>query len=265
MRKLLILISVLSALLISCGDPKARQPLVDASLNEMLYVPGGTYSMGSEKVGQWVHPVTLRSFYISKDNVSYQKYDWYTKASGRSKIDSDDISIFRQENYPVDYITWYQANDYCEYLAKISGLPYDLPTQEQWEYVARNNGKPDWDFPTNNGKQELGVNFPSYDQLKNQKKGTATGAGPLPIGSIPCTPQGICGLTGAVNEWTKDAQGSLRVLRGGGANGSPEFANAYGHDAVDPNDTNGGFRCVINSDKPMSELRAIAMQHLNRA
>jgi hypothetical protein len=54
MRKFLI--SVLSTLLTSCGDPKVRQPLVEAGLNDMVYVSGGTYNMGSEKVGQWVHP-----------------------------------------------------------------------------------------------------------------------------------------------------------------------------------------------------------------
>ena len=262
MRKFLILVSVLSTILTSCGDPKTRQPLVDASLNDMLYVSGGTYNMGSDKVGQFVHPVTLKSFYIGKDNVDYRKYDWYTEATGKKYIDpvaKKYHDYTRKPNHPVDYINWYQANDYCQYLAKISGLHYDLPTQEQWEYVARNNGKPNWDFPTNNGKQEIGVNFPSYKQLTEHSDGDAF---PLPVGSIPCTPQGICGLTGAVNEWMKDAKGNLRVLRGGGANGSPEFANAYGHDAVNPNDTNGGFRCVINSEKPMSELRAIAQEHL---
>jgi formylglycine-generating enzyme required for sulfatase activity len=235
---------------------------VAASLADMVHVPGGTYRMGSDKLGGMSAPVTLQSFYISKYNVSYQKYDWYTQAIGKAKIHKDDISIFRAKNYPANYISWYQSNDYCQYLARITGLPYDLPTQKQWEYVARNNGKPNWDFPTNNGKQELGKNFPSFDQLEHQKKDLITGLGPLPTGSIPCTPQGVCGLTGAVNEWTKDSEGDKRYMRGGGANGSPEFANAYNAGAIDPNEKNGGFRCVINSDKPMSELQQIAMQHL---
>ena len=260
--KWIIAITLVSLALTSCGDHKLRKPLVNASLADMVHVPGGTYRMGSDKLGGMGSPVTVASFYISKDNVDYEKYDWYTQASGKAKIDKDDISIFRAKNYPANYISWYQSNDYCQYLGKITGLPYDLPTQEQWEYVARNNGKPNWDFPTNNGKQELGKNFPNVDQLKHQKKNLITGLGPLPVGSIPCTPQGVCGLTGAVNEWTKDSEGDKKIIRGAGANSSPEVANAYNTTLMKPSDAVGGFRCVINSPKPMSELKTLAEKKL---
>jgi formylglycine-generating enzyme required for sulfatase activity len=266
MRKLgIIFLSVGIILLVSCGDSKARKPLAELSLKDMTIVPGGNYRMGSEKLGGTSAPITLPSFYISKYNVSWQKYDLYSKASGHSLLDQDDLKYHdftRAPNHPVNNLTWYQANDYCQYLREITGLPYDLPTQEQWEYVARNNGKPNWDFPTNNGKQELGKNFPDDAQYTNQKGNRSGGDFALPIGSIPCTPQGICGMTGAVAQWTKSKAGNKYIVRGETAGGSPEFNTVYEIHLFSPDSKDPGVRCVINSDKPMSELQKMAAQHL---
>lgn len=274
-------------LLTGCGDKKARAPLIKQSLKDMAFVPGGSYQMGTQDErflvdGDWlVHQVTLSPFYIDKYNTSYKKLDLYTKASGKSKIHKDDIGTFREPNYPANFLTWYQANAYCSYLAKITGLPYALPTEAQWEYVARNNGKPHWDFPTNNGRLELGKNFPNMTQL-TAKVGLSHGlVGPLPVGSIPCTPQGICGLQGAVIQWVKDwyseyyykkspkldpqgpASGTFKITRGQPALSSPQQSFNYGRYNTKPTEHFGGFRCVINSAKPMSELKEIAKKHLS--
>ena len=278
----LAILPLLVITLSACGDSKLNKPLITASLNDMALVPAATYLMGSKnsELMEQAHSVTLSTFYISKYNVSYKKYDLYSEVTGKEKIDKDDISIFRYADHPVDNLTWYQANDYCQHLKQITGLPYDLPTEAQWEYVARNDGKRDWFFPTNNGKQELGKNFPSYEQYKDQQKNMLNGVGPLSVGSLPCTPQGICGLAGEVNEWVKNwygstdphkagetdpqgpATGTLKTIRGGGAEGSPEYNNSFGRAGQPPNKQWAGFRCVINSDKPMSELKSIAMKHL---
>ena len=70
-------ILLMSLLLSSCGDSKARKPLVDASLQDMTFVQGKTYEMGSQQYLGYTKKVTLPSFYISKYNVSWKKYDLY--------------------------------------------------------------------------------------------------------------------------------------------------------------------------------------------
>ena len=264
---------------------QALKSLVQKSLSNMTQVPGGTYLMGASDKrfmtfnNTPAHKVHLTSFYISKYNTDYQLYDLFTIANNFEQLQKDNLgNFFRNFNYPVNFINWHQANNYCEFLAKKTGLPYSLPTEAQWEYVARNNGKLHWHFATNNGKQELGKNFPSFNMLTHQKGNYGGAPMPLRVGSIPCTPQGICGLNGQVNQWVKDwyaphyyshspvnnpegpKTGTQRVIRGGGAGGSPVFNNNLGRVGVLPNKTNGGFRCVINSTLSKKQLMKIAMK-----
>jgi formylglycine-generating enzyme len=259
-------ILLMSLLLSSCGDSKARKPLVDASLQDMTFVQGKTYEMGSQQYLGYTKKVTLPSFYISKYNVSWKKYDLYSTASGKSKLDKLYLQYHdftRSPTHPVNWLTWYQANDYCQYLGKLTGLSYDLPTEAQWEYVARNNGNPNWLFPTHNGQHELGKNFPNSHQYTHQPGADESGdAFALPVGSIPCTPQGVCGMSGAVNQWTKTAVGNKHIVRGQGAGGSPEFANVYDGTPIAPNKKWAGFRCVINTDMPMAQMKAILAKNI---
>jgi len=283
-------IVALSVLLCACGHKtQANAALSPETINllkesraSMIHVPGGTFTMGEIKYeGQtysfYPHPVTLSSFYMSKDNVSYGEYDAYTKETGQPTIDAGLLKYHyfaRGPHYPVG-VTWYQAHDYCAWLAKNTGLPYALPTEAQWEYAARDGGKPNWMFPTNDGKAEPGINFPSDQQVSSQP-GTVPGSEEaLPVGSIPCTPMGICGLTGAVNEWVNDweaanfsdqpvtnpqgpATGTQKLLRGGGPGYNDGYNNNIGRSGEDPNADAAGFHCVINSSEPSNQLGAFA-------
>ena len=285
----LLLVVVISVLLIACHReaPAKIKQLAEQSRANMVYVEGGEYVMGPSNP-DWQsgnttppHKVILSSFYMSKDNVSYGEYDIYTQATGKHYIE-DDIS--RQyhdysENavHPVDNITWYQADDYCQWLARETGLNYSLPTEAHWEYAARNRGKEGWAFATDNGKQELGVNFPDEKQYTYQKGSTGDYYVPLPVGSIPCNPLGLCGMNGEVVQWMKDwydptyyshspikdpqgpASGKLKSARDGGSESSPSFDNVYARGVgVAPNEKMAGFRCVINSSIPPDQLAVYA-------
>lgn len=271
----------------ACADKQpsdAEMQLLKSSRANMVFVQGGTFTMGqviiNGQLSQFYtpHQVTLSSYYISKDNVSYGEYDAYTQATGQPYIDNDfkQYKYFaRAANYPVYDATWNQAHAYCTWLSKETGLPYDLPTEAQWEYAARNRGNPNWVFPTNNGKQDLGVNFPSFQQVTTQPGNKDGDLVPLPIGSIPCTPMGICGMGGEVSDWVSDwnqkdynpqpvtnpqgpATGTQKVVRGGGVQSDSQYDNTINRAGADPAQPIGGFRCVINSTTPSSQLGAFA-------
>ncbi len=276
-KTIFVLLLALNAQACSGTSSDATIQLLQNSRNNMVFVEGGTFTMGqvflNGKPVQMPNPykITLPDYYISKDNVSYGEYDIYTQATGQGQIDpvlKEHNFFARGSNYPVPDATWYQAHDYCAWLAKQTGLPYALPTEAQWEFTARNRGNSNWAFPTNNGKQELGINFPNYQQLSTQNPDQEQGMQyPLPVGSMPCTPMGVCGMSGTVNQWVNDYysaygyranSGSEKVLRGSSAGEDPSVANTFARQGDDPSDANGGFRCVINSSTPSAQLGAFA-------
>jgi formylglycine-generating enzyme len=225
---------------------------INTTYKNTVFVKGGSFIMG----GKGGPKTSVSSFYMDKYNVSYGAYDTYTKAVGKPYIQPqyrNRFATFRNAKHPVNHVTWYQAHDYCAWLAKMSGRPYALPTSAQWEYAARNRGKLGWVYATNNGKMEPGVNFPvNKDQV------------PLPVGSMPPNPLGIYGMAHEVNQWVKNwyqegyyahmpahnpqgpAVGTKKVVRGGGMSGDPQYSNNFGSAGINPNTQEAGFRCVIN-------------------
>jgi formylglycine-generating enzyme required for sulfatase activity len=94
-------------------------------------------------------------------------------------------------------VSWYGAKAYCEWLGKVTKLPFDLPTEAQWEYAARSGGKRML-FATDNGKIERPRNFP--EDWKHEPSQPA----PPIVGSYPPNPAGLYGMSEDNSEWVND-------------------------------------------------------------
>ncbi len=72
------------------------------------------------------------------DKYSLPYLDWRFTETG--KTTSGNLAYSRR---PVIHISWYDAMAFCEWLSKLSGKKYRLPTEAEWEYAARggNSGK----------------------------------------------------------------------------------------------------------------------------
>lgn len=182
---------------------------------KMIYVEGGTFAMGSnsgESDEKPVHNVTLDSYYIGETEI--------TQAQWRAVMGSNP-SRYTGDNRPVEWVSWNDAQEFCEKLSELTGKRYVLPTEAQWEYAARGgNQSNDYIYSGSNNIDEVakyGSNGGGHSNVKRKKPNEL----------------GIYDMSGNVYEWCSDwyssssyssssqtnpqgpSSGSARVLRGG--------------------------------------------------
>ncbi len=113
---------------------------------DMVAIPGGSFTMGSpvdEPQRQPnegpLHHVTLAPFFISASPITQAQWSAAVLAHPeRINRDLDpNPSFFRNVDLPVETLTWNEAEEFCLRLTEITGRPYRLPSEAQWEYACR--------------------------------------------------------------------------------------------------------------------------------
>ena len=123
---------------------------------------------------------------------------WWEVKKGASwkRPQGPDSSIEGKENYPVVQISWYDAMAYCKWAGK------RLPTEEEYEYVARNGGKRTkytWGDDFNEAAVYANFHqgsFPSENLKEDHFEGLA------PVKSFKKNELGVYDIAGNVWEWT---------------------------------------------------------------
>lgn len=280
----------------------SQQQIATQVMAEFVHVPAGSFEMGTDTQKFFdlfadntpKHQVSLSGFYIQKYLVNGTLFNSYLKIQHQNKKLTQAYQTLTVNDYAAN-ANWQTANNFCHWLGQQTGLPMSLATEAQWEYAARAGGK-NINYPTNNGKLELGKNYPTtttYQQTVNGYKLSL-----VPVNGLPVNQLGIHQMGGNTLEWVNDwysksyyeyspinnpqgpTQGKEKVIRGL-ANISVgmfmgydktekqklEFQyysgfSVYSRGGYPPSEQIG-FRCVINSDKPLAELKAIANRNLS--
>jgi len=220
------------------GDVWSFTTVEEANYNNMVFVQGGTFEMGdhfNEGDGDElpVHEVTLSSFYIGQYEVTQGEYE-----AVMDSIPAYDYGI--GDNYPVYYVTWYDAVEYCNALSIQKSLTpcydlsdwscdfsadgYRLPTEAEWEYASR--GGMNWtDNYRYSGTTDNLVDYAWYDENSGGQTHEVVTKLPNQLN--------IYDMSGNVFEWCNDrysnsyydsspvnnptgpVSGSNRVIRGG--------------------------------------------------
>jgi len=107
---------------------------------ELVRITGGKFQMGSPETekgredDEQQHEVIVDDFAIGKYPVTFNEYDLFCKETGRGKPGDRQ---WGRDDRPVINVSWEDAYDYALWLAEVSGQPYRLPTEAEWEYAAR--------------------------------------------------------------------------------------------------------------------------------
>ena len=115
----------------------------DVSL-ELAAIPGGTFVMGSpedelerlDREGPQ-HEVTVPPFFMGRYPVTQAQWRAVAALPQEERELEPDPSNFKGDNRPVERVSWYDAVEFCQRLAKHTGRPYRLPSEAEWEYACR--------------------------------------------------------------------------------------------------------------------------------
>jgi formylglycine-generating enzyme required for sulfatase activity len=165
---------------------------------EMVVIPAGRFRMGDihgigGKDEQPVHEVQIRRpFAVSRYEITFEQYDEFARATGGKLPDDEGFGRGRR---PVIFVSWNDAVAYAGWLSRQTGKRYRLPTEAEWEYVARAGTETTywWD---NEMKQGLANCIGCGTQWDNKQT--------APVGSFKPNAFGLYDTAGNVIEWIQD-------------------------------------------------------------
>ncbi|WP_298916599.1 formylglycine-generating enzyme family protein [uncultured Algimonas sp.] len=194
--------------------PQLQMPVAAArpkGAPEMVVIPPGTFMMGSplhqrkrdRNEGPQVSITIDRPFEIGRYEVTFDEWNKCVKGGGCRRYRPDDNGWGRGKR-PVTNISYNDAQSYIEWLNKKTGLTYRLPSEAEWEYVARAGQPLPFSTPTGRGISALEANFNGKFPYG---PGTIEGEykrQTVPVGSYPANSFGVHDIHGNVYEFVSD-------------------------------------------------------------
>lgn len=168
--------------------------------SELVLIQGGSFQMGRNDVtdkneGVWgnqypAHTVSVDSFNIGKTEVSNEEYAGFVQAVGYTAPANwtNGKMPEGQDKFPVTNVSLVDAKAYADWFSKSTQKQCSLPTEEQWEFAAR-NGSQQTSFPWGIEWRENASNLTSG---KVSEVGVSTDE----------TSVGVKDMLGNVFEWT---------------------------------------------------------------
>ncbi|MGF1892294.1 formylglycine-generating enzyme family protein [Vibrio campbellii] len=198
-----------------CEIPSGTPNRMDWSPDVQCFSSPNTGETGAYNL----HKVTLDSYSIAKFETRFIDMEWMRQINGfpvaadrgtyiierNSELYKKVISKWK--NNAASAKQWQEAKDYCQWLGDVSALPFDLPTEAQWEYAARSRGKKVY-FATNNGYAQLqdGYYFdPASDRYIEYTDEEVNAAKRIEdVDAYPPNPLGVAGMSNQISEWVND-------------------------------------------------------------
>ena len=243
---------------------------------DMILIPAGTFLMGSpedepdrsDDEGPQ-HDVRVSSFFMGRYPVTQAQWRF---VAGLTQVNREldlDPSNFKGDDHPVEQVSWDDAVEFCDQLAKQTGRPYRLPTEAEWEYACRAGTQAPFYF----GKTittEL-ANYNGNSTYNGGSKGEYRET-TIPVDHFGIANAfGLCDMHGNVREWCQDhwhdnyegapTDGSAwlsedenapRMVRGGSWYGDPRSCRSAYRSYLTPDTLiHVGFRVVCSAPRTL--------------
>lgn len=235
-----------------------------------VHIPAGPFLAGGDAEAQNAGPrreVVLPDFVIAKTPVTCAEYLVFlndiartdlaaarrhvprTKPEGGALWEPDEHGVYALPtndadgnpviaDAPVMGVSFFDAEAYCAWKARLDGVPWRLPTEDEWEKAAR--GVDGRFFPWGNGFD------PTFCKMATSRPGRPQ---PEAVMSYPVdvSVYGVADTAGGIREWCNsyyDATKETRTLRGGAWYFNPSFCRTAFRHGYLPHIvfTNFGFR-----------------------
>ena len=223
---------------------------------EMLLAPAGVYTYGSQN---WQRQgadqpkvVEMNRFYASRGEVTLGQFKEYLDDEGLTFSDIDcrqvnknpELSqeILARDMLAVGTLTLERARLFCKWLSKKEGVVYRLPTEYEWEYIARAGTETLYWW--GNGM------LPYLTTASDYSRGIIYSY--APEGVYPYNPWGFSNVYGSAQEWCDNCEQRPGYTLRGGSVSSRLFAHNsfFNGRAFKPLNHRGGIRlvCEIGAD-----------------
>jgi len=161
---------------------------------DLVEIPGGTFQMGRndgppQELPQ--HPATVGKFFMDRTEVTNAEYAEFVTANNY-EVPSHWVKgkpLPGQEQWPVVNVSPKDAEAFAAWRSKRDGVTYRLPTEEEWEFAARNGGA---------------VKLYPWGDKWQANRAVVREATPRAVGTYPEGKNrwGVVDLVGNVWEWT---------------------------------------------------------------
>lgn len=255
---------ILAAALLLPASTWAKKSLVPDSLLcpefhvgdvsfRMQRVEGGAFVMGSTPdqydehtiTDKPAHTVVLSPFYIATTEVTNAL--WHAVMPERRIVEG-----WMDPTQPITYISWEDAQIFLQRLDSLTGMPFRLPTEAEWEFAARG------------GNKARGLRFAGSDIADNVAWHTGNaGFKKHRVGQKSANELGLYDMTGNVSEWCADwfgqyylgtepdpkgpETGEKKIVRGGSYDNCADNIHLSCRQYYLPDETNNciGFRIAF--------------------